>query len=169
MNIQKNDFPVIYKAPIIIFFSICYAILFVDIVYIVLSYMSDIGIKDGLSFYSILQTDWFIYLCLIVFHIVFILYFFMRWRFDYYRVEEGHIIHRKWIFFRKTEQVNIQKITEITVDDGFFGRFFNYGNIKINFMGDEFKIPQISDPRSFSAFLSAYINNETLDIWNKTS
>lgn len=157
LNQYANFF--VFRSPILFFLSICYSIIFIDIISIILIYFSELGLEEQIFIYNILSADWYILLFILFLHITFLVSLYIKWRFDYYFVEKWHIIHKKWIILRRIEQLNIQNINGITVKQSFFWRIFNYGNININFNGWIFLIKFISDPQNFWESLIRYIQS----------
>ena len=60
-----------------------------------------------------------------------LIYVILEWLNEYYEINAKKIIHRKGILFRTEEDFNLDNVSLIGLDEGFFGRFLNYGTIKL--------------------------------------
>ncbi|HVA96337.1 MAG TPA: PH domain-containing protein [Candidatus Acidoferrales bacterium] len=59
------------------------------------------------------------------------IYLIMQWLNEYYEISASLIQHRRGIFFRRSEEYPIEDIKFVEVEQGLFGRMFNYGTISL--------------------------------------
>ncbi|MGF1543491.1 MAG: PH domain-containing protein [Parvularculaceae bacterium] len=64
------------------------------------------------------------------------------------------ILKRGWLR-RRTEELSLTSVEEVSIEQGFFGRLFNFGRLVIAGSGrGEVKSPPISDPIGFRSEMS---------------
>ncbi len=54
---------------------------------------------------------------------------FLGWNYRYYVISQDGISSNTGVVFRKTKSIDIPSIRSISINQGFFGRIFNYGTI----------------------------------------
>lgn len=72
-----------------------------------------------------------IFVLLVLFKTVFMIYVIVAWLEEYYEITPMEVIHRKGFLFRREESYTLDHIGSITVEQGLFGRIFNFGSIKL--------------------------------------
>jgi len=72
-----------------------------------------------------------IYIFLVILKILLVIYVVLQWVNEYYRITPKEIIHKKGFIFKKEEKYKIYHVAEISLEQGFFGRIFNCGTIKL--------------------------------------
>lgn len=68
---------------------------------------------------------------ILVVQILFSVYIVMSWGFEYYEINTLHVIHKRGILFIRKEIVSIRNIEKIELEQGLFGRLFDFGTIKL--------------------------------------
>jgi hypothetical protein len=66
----------------------------------------------------------FIKICAVIFVIV-------AWLNECYEITTKDIVYRKGLFFRKEERHILEHIGSVTLEQGIFGRIFNFGTLKL--------------------------------------
>ncbi|MBV8977626.1 MAG: PH domain-containing protein [Alphaproteobacteria bacterium] len=67
-------------------------------------------------------------------------------------VTSHRFIKKTGLFSLHTEELSINNIEGVRVDQGFWGRFFGYGHLRIEGTGiDKIELPPIADPVPFRA------------------
>jgi uncharacterized membrane protein YdbT with pleckstrin-like domain len=72
-----------------------------------------------------------LYIFLVILKIILAIYVVLQWVNEYYKITPKEIIHKKGFIFKKEERYKINHVAEISLEQGFFGRIFNYGTIKL--------------------------------------
>ncbi len=61
----------------------------------------------------------------------FMIFIIVSWLNEYYEITPKEIIHRKGLLIKKEERHLLKHIGEVTVEQGIFGRIFNFGTLKL--------------------------------------
>jgi uncharacterized membrane protein YdbT with pleckstrin-like domain len=78
-----------------------------------------------------------------------------RWTTEY-AVTDRRVIYKQGLVWRKTVEVNMDKVSSVDVDQSIIGRVFNYGTVKIHSPGaDPEPIREVGDPLSFRNHITA--------------
>jgi membrane protein YdbS with pleckstrin-like domain len=59
------------------------------------------------------------------------IYIIFQWLNEYYEISPTHIVHRSGIFMRKEQEYKIGEVAFMEVNQKFFGKLLNYGNISL--------------------------------------
>lgn len=59
------------------------------------------------------------------------IYVILKWLYEYYEITPEHIVHKKGIIFRKTEQYRLDYVRAMDVEDTFLGEIFNFATITL--------------------------------------
>jgi membrane protein YdbS with pleckstrin-like domain len=85
--------------------------------------------NDVTSFLKLIYLPLFI---LLVFAKTFImLTIIIRWLNEYYEITPKEIIYRKGLIFKKEERNSLDHLGSLEIDQGLFGKIFNYGTLKL--------------------------------------
>lgn len=79
----------------------------------------------------IVQFNVPIYIFLVILKIILVIYVVLQWVNEYYKITPKEIIHKKGFIFKKEEKYKIYHVAEISLEQGFFGKIFNCGTIKL--------------------------------------
>ena len=78
-----------------------------------------------------------------------------RWTTEY-AVTNRRVIYKQGLIWRKTMEVNMDKVSSVDVDQSIVGRLFNYGTVKIHSAGaDPEPIREVGDPLNFRNHITA--------------
>lgn len=66
-----------------------------------------------------------------IFKIIFGIYIVLLWLNEYYEITPENIVHKKGIFFRKSERYELEKVRMIDVQDSLLGELFNFATITL--------------------------------------
>ncbi|HET9903224.1 MAG TPA: PH domain-containing protein [Xanthobacteraceae bacterium] len=78
-----------------------------------------------------------------------------RWMTEY-AVTDRRVIYKQGLIWRKTMEVNMDKVSSVDVDQSIFGRLFNYGTVKIHSPGaDPEPIREVGSPLDFRNHITA--------------
>lgn len=61
----------------------------------------------------------------------FVIFITIQWYSEYYEITPKMLIHRKGLLFKKEQRYVLNHLSFIEIDQGFFGRLFNYGTLKL--------------------------------------
>jgi len=59
------------------------------------------------------------------------IYVILKWLNEYYEITPEHIVHKKGIIFRKTEQYRLDYVRAMDVEDTLLGEIFNFATITL--------------------------------------
>jgi uncharacterized membrane protein YdbT with pleckstrin-like domain len=78
-----------------------------------------------------------------------------RWATEY-AVTDRRVIYKRGLIWRRTIEVNMDKISSVDVDQSIIGRLLNYGTVKIRSAGaDPEPISEVGDPLGFRNNITA--------------
>jgi uncharacterized membrane protein YdbT with pleckstrin-like domain len=78
-----------------------------------------------------------------------------RWTTEY-AVTDRRVIYKQGLIWRRTMEVNMDKVSSVDVDQGIVGRILNYGTVKIHSAGaDPEPIREVGDPLDFRNHITA--------------
>src|SRR5690349_12949486 len=82
---------------------------------------------------------------------------FIRYKTTELAFTNKRVIAKFGFISRRTVELNLMKVESVQVDQGIFGRIFNFGTLVISGAGNpQAPIPGISDPMSFRRALMEY-------------
>jgi hypothetical protein len=61
----------------------------------------------------------------------FTIFIIVSWLNEYYEISPSEIVFRKGLIFRKEERHLLKHIGEVTIEQGAFGRIFNFGTLRL--------------------------------------
>lgn len=67
----------------------------------------------------------------LIFNLLIFLYLLLSWNNKYYIISAKGISSHSGVILRKTEQIDVPAIRSISVNQGFFGRIFSYGTLRL--------------------------------------
>lgn len=67
----------------------------------------------------------------LIINIIIFLYLLLSWNYEYYIISAEGISSNSGIILRKTKQIDVPAIRSVSVNQGFFGRIFDYGTLKL--------------------------------------
>jgi len=71
-------------------------------------------------------------------------------------VTDRRVIHKTGFIYRRTTEINNDKVESVDVDQTLFGRIFNYGSVRVRGTGHaNDPIHNIEDPLHFRSFITA--------------
>lgn len=89
--------------------------------------------------------------------LIFWLAAFIRYKTTELAFTNKRVIAKFGFISRRTVELNLMKVESVQVDQGIFGRIFNFGTLVISGAGNpQAPIPGISDPMSFRRALMEY-------------
>lgn len=62
---------------------------------------------------------------------VLIIFIIIQWLNECYEITPKEIVHKRGLFFKKEERNVLNHLAKLEIDQGVFGRIFNYGTIKL--------------------------------------
>lgn len=89
-----------------------------------------------------------LYIGLIFVKIIFMLIIIFQWLRNYYEIRPGKIIYKSGLFNRDEKEFDCPDITKIDLEQGFWGRLFNFGTITlyVRNSSEVFALPNIPSP-----------------------
>lgn len=72
-----------------------------------------------------------VFVLLVLTKTIFMIYVIVSWLEEYYEISPTEVVHRKGFLFRREEVYTLDHIGSITLEQGLFGRIFNFGSLKL--------------------------------------
>lgn len=72
-----------------------------------------------------------LFLTLVFLKTILVLFVIIQWINEYYEITTKEIIHKKGLIFRSEERHTLKHLGSIEIDQGVFGRIFNFGTIRL--------------------------------------
>lgn len=72
-----------------------------------------------------------VFVILVLTKTIFMIYVIVSWLEEYYEIAPTEVVHRKGFLFRREEVYTLDHIGSITLEQGLFGRIFNFGSLKL--------------------------------------
>lgn len=72
-----------------------------------------------------------IFILLVLLKTIFMIYVIASWLEEYYEITPTEVLHRKGFLFRREERYTLDHVGSITLEQGLFGRIFNFGSLKL--------------------------------------
>ena len=72
-----------------------------------------------------------VYLALVIIKMLLTIYIVVQWVNEYYEIYPSEILHKKGFLVKQEERHLIEHIGSIKIEQGFLGRVFNFGTIKL--------------------------------------
>jgi membrane protein YdbS with pleckstrin-like domain len=79
----------------------------------------------------VIQYGFPVFILLVLLKTFITIFLIMQWLNEYYEISAKVIQHRRGIIFRKVEEYPTEDIKFVEVDQGLFGRMFNFGTISL--------------------------------------
>ncbi|KXK08989.1 MAG: Bacterial membrane flanked domain protein [Microgenomates bacterium OLB22] len=78
-----------------------------------------------------------------------------QWVYEYYEIYPDRVIHRRGLIFQTREHWSLTNIVEIELQQGFLGKIFNWGTIKLldREQRQKFSLYMIHNPHKYYAVL----------------
>ncbi|MCF7906150.1 PH domain-containing protein [Candidatus Gracilibacteria bacterium] len=148
---EKTLLPfIIRRAPIVLFLKIVWVMVLSDILFLITAFAGDAfsRFSDDL-FFNIVAYDTGVFVVLIILQLLFSFWLFLRWFSEYYKIDLHTITFHKGILFPYEEKHMVDKVETVTFQQNLWGRVFEYGDIKVSFIGgkDNFHLFKITNPR----------------------
>ena len=150
---KKGTNTTIIKRSITLFvFRVILLELFFELIYLTwrtLVHFFPFSIETTISL-NIVSIIFFIILITIIQNII-LIYIALRWANNYYELKEDEVIQITGIISKTKKAYPVSDIQSITLQQGFMGRLFNYGNISfyIPTLGHDLNFNEVSDPQEF--------------------
>ncbi|MBI1863068.1 PH domain-containing protein [Candidatus Microgenomates bacterium] len=82
-------------------------------------------------------------------------YIILEWYDEYYELSGTDVGHKKGFFIKRHEQVKLEHLTSVKMEQGFFGRIFNFGTIRVHdwFQNKDYFLYQIHNPVKYERVL----------------
>ena len=144
------------KSPILLFFRILFATLFVDsIVILSFSFVDFVNIEKS-WFFNMYSFEENIFIFALILHLFFFIYLFVYWFVDFYTIKDWKVTHENGIFFKKRDVYIIKEINTIELYQSFLGRFFDYWDIRLFYNEKEFTLKNVPHPEEFIDFIELF-------------
>jgi len=62
---------------------------------------------------------------------IFLLYIIMQWLNEYYEITTTEVVHKKGFLTRKEQRHKLEHIGKVNIEQGIFGRIFNFGTLRL--------------------------------------
>lgn len=118
--IHKSIVPLIFRIVFIAFMTVVF-IVFISLIY---NYLPN---KSGSSVFSYVLFDLFV-LLMALFSLSFIIF---DWTHEFYIVSNTEITKKRGVIYVSEEVHKFENLDKLSVDQSFWGKLFNYGDINI--------------------------------------
>lgn len=83
----------------------------------------------------------------------------IQWLSEYYEITIEEVIHKKGFIFKKEQRNTLDHIASVKIEQGVFGRIFNYGTLKLHNWATEkeFVMYLIHNPRRYHHILETLV------------
>lgn len=100
-----------------------------------------------------------LFVLLVVLKTCFMIYVIVAWLEEYYEITPVEVVHRKGFLFRREERYTLDHIGSITLEQGIFGRIFNFGSLKLFdwALEENINIYLIHSPRKYNHILETLV------------
>lgn len=143
-----KDYFRIQEAPVILLAQIMTLMIFSDIFFFTMLSLVDFAHRDSLLVHILTAKEELIGL-IMVFQLAIVLYLFLSWIFNYYYFKGDLLIHKRGIIWTTTDEYILSEVEVAIWEQGFFGKIFNFGTIKLFFSNQEFVLKRIPNPDHF--------------------
>lgn len=124
LNVRQSIAMLVIRLIIASIICACISIIFLGLL-----------IQAGQYAYSFLSQEWMIFFLIFgaieIFNIVISTYIVLQWLNEYYEISSDYILHKKGIFFRKTEKYKLDLVREMEVHDSILGEIFNFATVTL--------------------------------------
>jgi membrane protein YdbS with pleckstrin-like domain len=72
-----------------------------------------------------------LFILLVVIKTVITIFVIIQWLNEYYEITTKDIVHRRGLILKKEERHLLQHIGSVSIEQGVFGRIFNFGTLKL--------------------------------------
>ena len=120
INIRQSIFILLFKLVLLDVISLVMVVAFFSLVSAPFFH----GVND-----FILSTNGIYFSLLVIIKIGITFYVVLEWLNEYYEIHPDSVIHRSGIIWRKESRYPLRQIRLIKMEQGIFGRIFNYGTI----------------------------------------
>lgn len=125
---------------------------------IIVAYLVVINILNDINF---MLFEIPIFLLLVLLKIGLTVFIVLQWIDEYYKISTEEIIHKRGLIFKQEETNKLIHLTSLEVEQGLWGRIFNYGTIKMYNWSTEKTILLylIHNPKRYAGILRKRIPN----------
>lgn len=87
------------------------------------------------------------------------IYIILEWLEEYYEITPEQVIHKKGFIFRREERYSLKHLERLHVQQGIFGRIFNFGSVKMYdwVLGKDIQLYLIHNPMKYHAILKTIL------------
>lgn len=107
----------------------------IDVTFAVIILLLYSLILQGYQIFQINMNNLLVFACMLVivgiFKIATSVFIVLLWLNEYYEITNENIVHKKGIFFKKSEAYDLEKIRVLDVQDSFLGEMFNFATITL--------------------------------------
>ena len=138
----------IYETPVILFLQVMIIMIISDILFFSMLKLVDFAHRDSLVI-NVLTAKEELIGVVMIFQVFTINYLFFSWIFSYYWFDNNILLHKKGIIFTSTREFILSEVEGAIRSQGFWGKIFNYGTIKLIFANTEVLLNRIPNPENF--------------------
>lgn len=119
-------------------------------VFLVTSFMSP-NVDSAINVNMVFYVDFF----LLIINIIIFLYLLLSWNCKYYIISAEGVSLNFGVILRRSKQIDVPAIRSISVNQGFFGRIFGYGTLKLEspLLTKPFLLYDLPDPFRHSGLI----------------
>lgn len=149
VNVRHSIVLLLFKLVVIEIIATAGVIVFHSVLYAVWSYQTT---DEPFVMFNI-----YVFIALALVKLLITAYVLVDWLDEYYEISTTEIGHRKGTFVKRNEKVKMEHLTSIRLEQGFLGRFFNYGTIKLHdwFRNRDYYLYQIHNPKRYEHVLTS--------------
>jgi membrane protein YdbS with pleckstrin-like domain len=108
----------------------------------------------------------FLYLGLVIIKLILMIIIIFQWLENYYEIRPGKVIYKSGLFKRDEKEFDCPDIYKIDIDQGFWGRLFNFGSITLYVKPtkDTFSLTNIPSPHRNLKLLEKSLAHSRVEI-----
>jgi uncharacterized membrane protein YdbT with pleckstrin-like domain len=146
------------KSILILFRNILLSLAILDLIAIIILVIDFMNMKNNMIEHELFWIEEKFFLLVLLLQIIWIIYFFLRWIYSYYLLENWKLIYYYWIIFKNKKEFILNQVWSISFKQTILWKIFNYWDIIIYIHNNKYKLSWISNPEKFIKLLHYYKN-----------
>ena len=146
------------KSIIVLFRNIVLSIMILDIISLIILFIDYMNMRTDILWHKSFWTEEYFFILVLIYQIILIIYFFLRWVYSFYIIEKVKLIYYSWIIFKNKEEFIINQIWSISFKQSILWKIFNYWDIYLFIYNKNYKLSWISSPERFIKLIHYYNN-----------
>jgi len=130
-------------------------IIITEIILAFVAFLMNSFVSPNVDFVINANTVFYIEFFLLMINVIVFLYLLLSWNCEYYIISAEGISSNSGVILRKSKQIDVPAIRSVSVNQGFFGRIFGYGTLKLEspLLTEPFLLYDLPDPFRHSGLI----------------